>query len=208
MMYRRFIQYQSTVSIAGSMIFPFYVLLLNNAGSSFSQFGWAYGLFALTAAISYPFIGKIADKAGDLPLMAIYSWGMAGVLLLFPIAYELWHVYVLQIAMGLLGAVQKNSEKAMLARLVAKETAGKDIGHYHVWTSIGAACAVIATGYLVDFLTIGSIFYLASIIFAGSGWYCVQLRRQVAADLKTKDETLSETADASKQHRWSESAER
>ncbi|WP_077590963.1 MFS transporter [Planococcus lenghuensis] len=208
MMYRRFVKYQSTVSIAGSMIFPFYVLLLNNAGASFSQFGWAYGIFALTAAVSYPLIGKIADKAGDVPLMAIYSWGMAGLLLLFPIASELWHVYVLQIAMGLLGAVQKNSEKTVLARLVVKETAGKAIGHYHIWTSIGAACAVIATGYLVDFLAIGSIFYLASIIFAGSGWYCMRLRRQAVTDLKVMGETRNETASTSKPSQWSELTER
>lgn len=171
MIYKKFIVYQSTVGIAASMVFPFYVLLLKNAGGSYSQFGWAYGLFALTAAISYPVIGKFADKAGDKVLLATYSWGMAVLLLLFPIAHEIWHVYALQIGMGLLGAVQKNSEKTVLARAVNKETAGKEIGRYHIWTSIGAAVAVIATGYLVDFLTIGSLFYLASIIFAWSGFY-------------------------------------
>ena len=110
-MYRKFIVYQSTVSIAASMIFPFYVLMLKNAGSSFSQFGWAYGLFALTAALSYPVIGRVADRTGDLTFMKVYSWGMAIMMLLFPLATEIWQVYVLQIGMGLLGAVQKNSEK-------------------------------------------------------------------------------------------------
>ena len=175
MNYKRFIIYQSTVGMAASMIFPFYVLLLKNVGSSYSQFGWAYGLFALTAALSYSVIGKFADKAGDKVLLVIYSWGMALILLIFPLASEIWHVYILQIIMGLLGAVQKNSEKAVLARTVQKETAGKEIGHYHIWTSVGAAVAVIGTGYLVDFLTIGSIFYLASILFAWSGFYMMKL---------------------------------
>ncbi|KMY50358.1 MFS transporter [Peribacillus loiseleuriae] len=174
MNYRRFIIYQGTVGMAASMIFPFYVLLLKNAGGSYSQFGWAYGLFALTAALSYSVIGKFADNAGDNALLVVYSWGMALVLIAFPLAYEIWHVYVLQIVMGLLGAVQKNSEKTVLARSVKKETAGKEIGRYHIWTSIGAAIAVIATGYLVDFLTIGSIFYLASIVFAWSGFYIMK----------------------------------
>ncbi len=38
-----------------------------------------------------------------------------------------------------------------------------------MWTSIGGAVAVIATGYLVDFFTIGTIFYIASILYVVSG---------------------------------------
>lgn len=177
MNYRRFIVYQSTIGMAASMIFPFYVLLLKNVGTSYSQFGWAYGLFALTAALSYSVIGKLADKTGDKILLIIYSWGMALILLIFPLAYEIWHVYILQIVMGLLGAVQKNSEKTVLARTVQKDTAGKEIGRYHIWTSVGAALAVIGTGYLIDFLTIASIFYLASIIFGWSGFYMMKLEK-------------------------------
>lgn len=174
MNYRRFIIYQGSIGMASSMIFPFYVLLLKNVGHSYSQFGWAYGLFALTAAVSYPIIGKLADKTGDKVLLIIYSWGMALILLIFPLAFEIWHVYILQVVMGLLGAVQKNSEKTVLARSVQKATAGREIGHYHIWTSISAAIAIIGTGYLVDFLTIGSIFYLASVVFAWSGFYIMK----------------------------------
>ena len=83
---------------------------------------------------------------------------MAILMLCFPIATEVWHVYILQIVMGILGAVQRNTEKTSLARKVAQEKAGYEIGKYHVWTSIGGAVAVIATGYLVDFFTIGTIF--------------------------------------------------
>jgi len=184
MNYRRFIIYQGTVGMAASMVFPFYILLLKNVGSTYSQFGWAYGLFALTASLSYPFIGKLADKAGDKILLIVYSWGMALILLVFPLAYEIWHVYILQVVMGLLGAVQKNSEKTVLARTVKKETAGNEIGRYHIWTSVGAAIAVIATGYLVDFLTIGSIFYLASIVFAWSGFYMMKLENHELLERK------------------------
>ncbi len=46
MTYRRFVASQSIIMMAGSMVFPFYILLLRNVGNSFSQFGWAYGLFA------------------------------------------------------------------------------------------------------------------------------------------------------------------
>ncbi|PSL41763.1 MFS transporter [Planomicrobium soli] len=171
---KQFVLYQGAVGMAASMIFPFYILLLRDVGSSFSQFGWAYGLFALTSALSFPFIGKFADRIGDKQLLLVYSWGMAVLLILFPLAYEIWHVYCLQIAMGLFGAIQKNSEKTVLARAVSKERAGREIGNYHIWTSVAAAIAVIGTGYLVDFLTIGSIFYLASLVFAWSGFFIMK----------------------------------
>nr|WP_018767115.1 MULTISPECIES: FAD-dependent oxidoreductase [Bacillus] len=35
--------------------------------------------------------------------------------------------------------------------------------------TVGGAVAVIATGYLVDFLTIGTIFYIASVLYMVSG---------------------------------------
>ncbi|PFA22216.1 MULTISPECIES: MFS transporter [Bacillus cereus group] len=169
MTYKRFVASQSIIMMAGSMVFPFYILLLRNVGDSFSQFGWAYGLFALTSALFYPLIGKISDKFGDKKLLIIYAWSMAVLMLLFPIATEVWHVYILQIMMGCLGAVQRNTEKTSLARKVESKEAGYEIGKYHVWTSIGGAVAVIATGYLVDFLTIGSIFYIASVLYMVSG---------------------------------------
>lgn len=169
MTYKRFVASQSIIMMAGSMVFPFYILLLRNVGDSFSQFGWAYGLFALTSALFYPLIGKISDKFGDKKLLIIYAWSMAVLMLLFPIATEVWHVYILQIMMGCLGAVQRNTEKTSLARNVESKEAGYEIGKYHVWTSIGGAVAVIATGYLVDFLTIGSIFYIASVLYMVSG---------------------------------------
>lgn len=170
MTYQRFVLSQSIIFMASSMIFPFYILLLRNVGDSYSQFGWAYGLFALTSALSYPLIGKLSDRIGDQNLLLFYSLAMAVILLFFPLVTEVWQVYVLQMMMGVLGAVQKNTEKTTLARKVEKVEAGAKIGRYHFWTSVGAAIAIIVTGYLVDFLTIGAIFYLASLLYVVSGF--------------------------------------
>ncbi|HDX9591201.1 TPA: MFS transporter [Bacillus pseudomycoides] len=180
MTYTRFVVSQSLIMMAGSMVFPFYVLLLRNVGNSFSQFGWAYGLFALTSALAYPLIGKVSDRFGDKKLLIVYSWSMAVLMLCFPIATEVWHVYILQIMMGLLGAMQKNAEKTSLVRKVERKEAGYEIGKYHIWTSLGAAIAIILTGYLVDFLTIGTIFYVASILYMISGIVLCRIKNKTA----------------------------
>lgn len=179
MNYRQFVLSQSIIFMASSMIFPFYVLLLRNIGDGYSQFGWAYGLFALTSALAYPVIGKWADQFGDRTLLLFYSLAMSVILLLFPLVTSVWQVYVLQIVMGILGAVQKNTEKAALTRRADKKQAGADMGRYHFWTSIAAAGAIIVTGYLVDFLTIATIFYVASFLYAVSGFIMWQKKKSI-----------------------------
>lgn len=163
---RSFIQFQSMVGVASAMIFPFYILLLRNVGDSYAQFGWAYGLFALASALAYPFIGRLTDRFGDRSILLFYSWGMAVVLLTLPFITEIWHIYLVQIVMGFLGAAGRNTEKTVLARLTTSRDAGQTIGRYHTWTGVATAAAIVGTGYLVDFLTIGALFFLASFLFA------------------------------------------
>jgi MFS family permease len=151
------------------MVFPFYLLLIRNIGESYSQFGLAYGLFALTGALVHPVIGKLSDKIGDRTLLLLYTWGMAGMMLTVPIIETLTALYVLQVVMGVLGAVQKTTEKTALSRQSDGKMIGQKIGNYHLWTSVWGAAAVIATGYLIDFLTIGSLFYFASFLYVISG---------------------------------------
>lgn len=163
---RSFIQFQSIVGVASAMIFPFYILLLRNVGDSYAQFGWAYGLFALASALAYPVIGRLTDQFGDRSILLFYSWGMAVILLVLPFITEIWQIYLVQIMMGFLGAAGRNTEKTVLARLTNTSDAGQTIGRYHTWTGVAAAIAIICTGYLVDFLTIGALFFLASLLFA------------------------------------------
>jgi MFS family permease len=165
MNYKTFVTSQSILMTASSMVFPFYLLLIRNIGDSYSQFGLAYGLFALTAALVHPVVGRLSDKIGDRSLLLLYTWGMAGIMMIVPIINTISALYVLQIVMGILGAVQKTTEKTALARQTEGIETGRKIGNYHLWTSVWGAVAVIATGYLIDFLTIGSLFYIASFLY-------------------------------------------
>lgn len=165
MNFRRFLVVQSFIMTAGSIVFPFYLLVIKNIGESYSEFGWAYGLFTLTSALVYPLVGRLEDRWGDKRLLIIYTISMAFVMLIIPLITRVWGVYVIQIAMGMLGAVQKNTEKTVIARDVQKKTAGKAIGNYHLRISLWSAVGIIVTGYLVDFLTIATLFYITSLLY-------------------------------------------
>ncbi|MFS0671571.1 MFS transporter [Ornithinibacillus sp. 179-J 7C1 HS] len=166
MNFHKFLIAQSILIAASSVVFPFYLLLIKNIGDSYSQFGWAYGLFTLTAALTYPVIGQLGDRFGDKTMLLVYTLGMAIVMLIIPLLIHVWQVYVIQIVMGILGAIQKNTEKAFLARNEKdSNTTGKRIGKYHFHVSLWSGIGIILTGYLIDFLTIASLFYLISFVY-------------------------------------------
>ncbi|WP_062109982.1 MFS transporter [Bacillus niameyensis] len=177
MNFRKFLIAQSILITASSIVFPFYLLLIKNIGDSYSQFGWAYGLFTLTAALSYPIIGRLGDRFGDKNMLLVYTLGMAATMLLIPLLIHVWQVYVIQIVMGILGAIQKNTEKAFLARDKDVQSAGKRIGNYHLHISLWSGIGIIATGYLIDFLTVASLFYLISFVYIIASFVIVKRER-------------------------------
>lgn len=166
MNYPLFVRIQSMILMSSSIIFPFYLLLVRQIGDSYAQFGLAYCLFTLTSAFAYLGIGRLSDRFGDRSLLVTHTFGMALILLYVPIVTSISHVYLIQIIMGILGALQKNTEKTILARQeLALTTVGRAIGRYHFKTSLWSALGIIAAGYLIDFLTIGSLFYIISAVY-------------------------------------------
>ncbi|WP_175989109.1 MFS transporter [Bacillus sp. Marseille-Q1617] len=166
---RWFILSQSFAMTAASVSFPFYLLFIQNIGRSFSSFGFAYGLFTLSAALSHRLIGKLADQSGGLRLLIFYAVGMSFLFLLIPSVTSIETVYFIQIILGILGAVQKTSEKLVLSDIPHAGSRGKMIGNYHFWTSLSSSFAVMGTGLFLNYFTIHYIFYGCSMFFLISG---------------------------------------
>ncbi|MFD2044632.1 hypothetical protein ACFSTA_08250 [Ornithinibacillus salinisoli] len=47
---------QSMLLFGTGLVFPFYILFLSEVGASFSEFGLAYGLFTISAALVHRLI--------------------------------------------------------------------------------------------------------------------------------------------------------
>ncbi|WP_078414822.1 MFS transporter [Priestia abyssalis] len=160
---------QSSAILGSSLVFPFYLLFIKDIGASYGQFGLSYGLFTLSSAFVHLLIGKYTGKMGSMIFLALYSFGMSLAFLLLPVLTALWQVYTMQIFLGALGAVQKTSEKIVIADLTSGYERGQVIGHYHFWTTIFSAFAIITGGYLADLLTVDVIFYIGAVsMFASS----------------------------------------
>ena len=161
---------QSITILGSSLVFPFYLIFIKEIGGGFLQYGISYGLFTMSSALVHLFIGKLSDRVGRKLFLLLSSWGMAVLLLFFPIVTMVWQVYVLQILLGVVGAMQKTSEKALLADFTDGGSRGAMIGRYHFWISIFAGGAVMLGGFIIDLFTLDIIFYISSLILLLSGF--------------------------------------
>ncbi|MNI17401.1 Tetracycline resistance protein, class B [compost metagenome] len=160
---------QSMMTLGAGLVFPFYLIFIKEIGGDFTQYGIAYGLFTLCSAYANWWIGKTSDRYGRKAFLLLGAWGTALLFLLFPIATSIWQVYVLQMVMGVFGAIQKTCEKAMIADITEEGKRGEQIGRYHVGISIFSGLAVMIGGFLIDFFTLDIMFYLGSMILFISG---------------------------------------
>jgi len=169
---------QSIAILGSSLVFPFYLIFIKEAGGGFLQYGISYGLFTVSSAIVHLIVGRLSDRVGRKPFLLINSWGMAALLLYFPLVIHVWQVYILQVLLGGVGAMQKTSEKALLGDCTNRINRGADIGNYHFWTSIFAGAAVMLGGFIIDLFTLDIIFYIGSFILFVSGFFILKIEEK------------------------------
>ena len=172
---KRVIISQGWVLFGSGLVFPFYIIFIREVGANFSQFGLAYGLFMLSSALVHHWVGRVSDQFGRKIFLLINAWGTAVLFLLFPMVTTIWQVYFLQVLLGVLGAMQKTSEKALIADFTEGNDRGKHIGSYHFWVSIFSGVAVIAGGFFIDLFTVDIIFYIGSVVLFGSGFLVMRI---------------------------------
>lgn len=169
------IRSQSIATLAAGMIYPYYLLFLKNLGNSYSKYGLAFAVFTISSAAFAQFIAPRLDRFGRRWLIAS-SLGMMLCMLLFPwIGSYIW-VLALQIVMGACNAMQRMSERVLLADGTEIGARGAAIGSYHFWTSAATGFAVLLGGFLIDWLTINALFYLSGILYGVSAWMIARHR--------------------------------
>jgi predicted MFS family arabinose efflux permease len=159
------------------MIYPYDLLFLKNLGNSYSKYGLAFAIFTVSSAVVSQWIAPCLDRHGIL-LLACSSLGMMVAMLAFPWVSSYGWVLVLQLLMGTCSAMQKMSERLLLADSTLPGTRGPIIGSYHFWTSVASGFAVVIGGYAIDWLTINVLFYTSALLYAWSAWVVWRIRKR------------------------------
>jgi MFS family permease len=163
------IRSQSIVTLAAGMIYPYYLLFLKNLGNSYSKYGLAFAVFTISSAAVSQWLAPRIDRH-SLQILVASSLGMMVAMLAFPWTFSYGWILFLQFVMGACGAMQKMSERTLLADYTEQGARGSIIGSYHFWTSVASGFAVIVGGYLIDWLTINVLFYMSAILYGVSAW--------------------------------------
>lgn len=172
------IRSQSIFTLAAGMIYPYYLLFLKNLGNSYSKYGLAFAVFTISSAAVSQLLSRRLDRNAHT-LLIISSLGMMAAMLVFPWISSFSLVIGLQLLMGACSAMQKTSEKLLIADHTKEGSRGELIGTYHFWTSIASGIAVIVGGYLIDWLTINALFYVSAMLYGWSAWMVWRRREGV-----------------------------
>ncbi|TDS58844.1 MFS transporter [Myroides indicus] len=127
--------------------------------------GLIIGLFTITAGISRPFSGKLTDKIGRVPIMAIGSVVCFICSLLYPILTTVSGFLFLRLLHGFSTGFKPTATAAYVADIVPKERWGEALGLHGICFSTGMAVGPAIGSTIKIYTSINFLFY-ASALFA------------------------------------------
>ncbi len=157
-----------TTLIAMTLLLPFLPLYLHSLGVSgdASIAHWAavaYGATFLTAALTAPLWGRLADKYGRKLMLIRASLGMAVAMSLMGMATAPWQLVALRLLAGLLGGYASGS-MIVVASQTPKDKTGWAVGILSSGIMAGNIAGPLVGGILPGWIGIRETFLLTGVI--------------------------------------------
>ena len=139
------------------------------AGMGGGQYkGWIIALFTLTAGLSRPFSGKLADTVGRLPVMFIGTFACVVCSLLYPQLHFVVGFLVLRFFHGFSTGFKPTGSSAYVADIVPPQRLGEAMGILGISLSVGASASPPLGSWLVQAYSINVLFYTSAVLALGS----------------------------------------
>ena len=138
----------------------------------------------LTSFFQYPF-GRLADRVNRRNLILIGSIPYSLAVMLFPFADSFLQVLVINLLVGVLGAMCIPAASAIIIGEGKRFGMGSTMAVFNVSMSLGLGCGPLVSGIIHDFIGLNEVFYFASFVgVAGTilaGYYLTAPLPQVRA---------------------------
>lgn len=144
-----------------NMIIPELPNYLSSLGGAEHK-GLIISLFTLTAGLSRPFSGKLTDKWGRVPVMAIGSSVCVICGLLYPILNTLIGFFILRLVHGFSTGFKPTSTSAYIADIIPSNRWGEALGIHGLCFSIGGALGPALGSYIAASIGLNNMFYCSS----------------------------------------------
>jgi len=130
--------------------------------------GLIIALFTLTAGLSRPFSGKLADTVGRLPVMFIGAFACVFCSLLYPQLHFVAGFLMLRFLHGFSTGFKPTGSAAYVADIVPTARLGEAMGMLGISLSIGSSAFPPLGSWLVQVFSINVLFYVSAGLALGS----------------------------------------
>jgi len=144
-----------------NMIIPELPAYLTSLGGE-SYKGWIIALFTLSAGLSRPFSGKLADKIGRIPVMIFGAAVCFLVGLSYPLLQFVAGFLCLRFAHGFSAGFTPTGTSAYVADTVPFTQRGEAMGIQSLFGSLGMAAGPALGGWIASIWPIEVLFYAAA----------------------------------------------
>jgi MFS family permease len=144
-----------------NMIIPELPSYLTSLGGE-SYKGWIIALFTLSAGLSRPFSGKLADKIGRIPVMIFGAAVCFFVGLSYPLLQFVSGFLFLRFAHGFSAGFTPTGTSAYVADTVPFAQRGEALGIQSLFGSLGMAAGPALGGWIASIWPIEVLFYSAA----------------------------------------------
>src|SRR5210317_1889750 len=125
--------------------------------------GYIISLFTLSAAISRPFSGKLADTIGRIPVMVIGASVCFVLGFVYPMVGTVTAFLILRFFHGFSTGFKPTGTSAYVADIVPDNRRGEAMGMLGVFGSLGIAAGPVIGGEIVRLISVNAMFYSSSI---------------------------------------------
>ena len=143
------------------MIIPELPAYLTSLGGEAYK-GFIIALFTLSAGLSRPFSGKLADKIGRIPVMMIGASVCFLVGMLYPLLSFISGFLFLRFAHGFSTGFTPTGASAYVADIVPYQKRGEAMGLFSLFGSMGMAAGPAIGGFLATLFPLETVFYVSS----------------------------------------------
>lgn len=124
--------------------------------------GLIISLFTLTAGISRPFSGKLADTVGRIPVMVFGSIVCVICGFMYPLFGTIWSFFLLRLVHGFSTGFQPTGISAYVADLIPYHRRGEAMGLLGLFVSLGFAVGPAIGAYIAQLISVDVMFYTSS----------------------------------------------
>lgn len=150
-------------SASFNMLIPELPAYLSSMGGAEYK-GYIIGLFTITAGIARPFSGKLTDKIGRVPVMAVGSLVCVICGLLYPLLTTVAGFLWLRLFHGFSTGFKPTATAAYVADIVPPNRWGEAMGIHGLCFSTGLAIGPAIGSELTEQFSINAMFYCSSFI--------------------------------------------